>query len=386
MVVSGNGDDQRRHLPSKSAAVDDADGGYAWRLQQRLPDVVCHSEAEIPSGYKTGSDRLADIAEEHKWTAGSHDVGVAICVYSFRNMSLKDCSFDCDFGVKLVWKEGDFKVEPNDDIEPLTDIMNPCSTIDVIQKRAVSHEHGLVNSFTRQQAKLTVLYNMRWYPFDVQALSIRVRVLDPKVKMICLRYAEMKEFCRQPDWFVYQPCQIDTKDSTGKPLFVYTIILRRKWFSPWVNVICMQWSVTTLAFTSFAVPVDDFENRSAVALTLILTTIAFKLFVAGEMPKVAYLSVADIYVLSAYAMQLIIWMVQGLPLLLRSHQWSDLGDAFDFDGDEHEHIDRVSFRVLAGAWLLFNMVGHAVVFLKVRADLRMVADKKILVADKKILD
>lgn len=342
---------------------DDPDNRYAQRLNCMFPDVIGHSDegslkANMLAGYKIGSDSLSDIAREHNWEASEHDVGVSICIYHFGELSLKDSSFHCDFGVKLVWKEGTFEDEP------LTDLMNACSAIDIIQKRPNWNKEGLVNSFTRQQCKLLTLYNCRWFPFDAQAVSIRLRLLDAKANMIPLKYYEMKEFCKQPDWYVSAPCRVYTKDSTGKPLLIYSIIVRRKWEAHWVNIILMQCSVTTLSFTSFCLPVDSWSDRGSVALSLILTTVAFKLFVAGEMPKVSYLSVADIYMLASYLMQILIVVVQFLPMLFCSHLWSWMLDD-PLDEQLHEHLDRLSCLVLLIAWFLFNLIWHVAVALHI---------------------
>merc|ERR1712113_1078982 len=64
------------------------------------------------------------------------------------------------------------------------------------------------------------------------------------------------------------------------------------------NIITPAFGVATLAFTSFALNPDDCGDRISVALTVLLTLVAFKHSVAGELPKSSYLTLIDKYLIS----------------------------------------------------------------------------------------
>jgi len=66
------------------------------------------------------------------------------------------------------------------------------------------------------------------------------------------------------------------------------------------NVMVPTFLITVMAFTSFVIPWDDTADRLQVNLTLCLTTIAFKIFVADKLPTVNYLTMLDKYILFSF--------------------------------------------------------------------------------------
>jgi hypothetical protein len=56
----------------------------------------------------------------------------------------------------------------------------------------------------------------------------------------------------------------------------------------------------TLAFTSFLIGIPDLADRGSVNMTLLLTVVAFKLLLSDNLPKVAYLTYLDKYVLTSF--------------------------------------------------------------------------------------
>jgi len=121
-----------------------------------------------------------------------------------------------------------------------------------------------------------------------------------------------------------------------------------------------------LSFSAYAVPVDAFGDRSSVAITLVLTTIAFKLYVANELPKVPYLTSIDWYMIGSFMTQMIVYAVQGFPVLFRAEGLGVIH--LTLEADEHEKFDKVSAFVIGGLWFLFNLVWHVAVFWHVRSN------------------
>ena len=57
-----------------------------------------------------------------------------------------------------------------------------------------------------------------------------------------------------------------------------------------------------MGFGAYAVPcdADNFEGRATVVLSLLLTTVAFKLVITDMLPKVSYLTFLDQYLYSGF--------------------------------------------------------------------------------------
>ena len=64
--------------------------------------------------------------------------------------------------------------------------------------------------------------------------------------------------------------------------------------------------IATLAFSAYAVPIHLVSERCSVTLTLLLTTVAFKLVLVEGMPKVSYLTFLDQYVVTSFFLIFII--------------------------------------------------------------------------------
>ena len=54
------------------------------------------------------------------------------------------------------------------------------------------------------------------------------------------------------------------------------------------------------------VPPEDFADRMAMSLTLLLTAVAFKQVVSTHLPSISYLTILDKYVLCGFLMQVLV--------------------------------------------------------------------------------
>src|SRR5215204_5937707 len=80
----------------------------------------------------------------------------------------------------------------------------------------------------------------------------------------------------------------------------YEIQLKRKrGYYVW-NVFLPLGFITLLAWTVFFIAPDDVSTRTTIAITALLTAIAFSLVVSGTRPRVSYLTYMDAVFLNAY--------------------------------------------------------------------------------------
>jgi hypothetical protein len=66
------------------------------------------------------------------------------------------------------------------------------------------------------------------------------------------------------------------------------------------NVFLILFILGTLCGTAFVTPVDEFSTRMSIGLTLLLTTVAFKYSISQTLPKVAYLTTLDYYIIGTF--------------------------------------------------------------------------------------
>jgi hypothetical protein len=195
---------------------------------------------------------------------------------------------------------------------------------------------GVVHWEERARGTFTELFELETFPFDVQTLSISMRI-NSKLDSLRKRYAcdlheyvkgkcdpakypnvqyandfavHVKESVRMAEWRIYKPtvdlsgAKAKKKDKEGKVVpreefikkcdtYCLNIILRRRHIYYSANVMAMMGCICTLGLTVYVVPVTDFVGRSSIVLTLMLTAVAFKFLVSGELPKVPYSTYLD---------------------------------------------------------------------------------------------
>ena len=122
---------------------------------------------------------------------------------------------------------------------------------------------GVVHWERRMRFVLTEAYELAEFPFDVQVLSIPVR-LNSKADDARRRHFAFIDYDRKVDisrvdlieWHIYEACGQVGHDRKGKALFHAHVVLRRKHFYYSFNVICMMGALTSLGFTTAAQEAD----------------------------------------------------------------------------------------------------------------------------------
>jgi hypothetical protein len=69
--------------------------------------------------------------------------------------------------------------------------------------------------------------------------------------------------------------------------FEYQLRIRRKAFYYVKNILAIQGGMVLVAFMSFAVPVGDFPDRCEITVSMLLTSVAFKLVIADKVPTIS---------------------------------------------------------------------------------------------------
>jgi hypothetical protein len=78
------------------------------------------------------------------------------------------------------------------------------------------------------------------------------------------------------------------------------------------NIALVVFLIASLSVLSFCVELQDLANRTSITLTLLLTSVAFKITLSEKLPNVAYLTLLDQYILWSLVFLYMVAMVQGL--------------------------------------------------------------------------
>ncbi len=186
----------------------------------------------------------------------------------------------------------------------------------------------------RYRGSLSEYLELEDFPFDHQDLTIvlassrttkDVVFVSPtsdrvRVSRFLLPEWEMKP----PKWEVVDS---DPKeDSAGK---VYSELMvklqaRRLYGSYIWNVGLVVGMIVSLCFLTFCIPVMEVASRLSTTLTLLLTAVAFKFVVGESLPKIAYLTLLDKYMLVAFTFLYAIAIENGLVTLFPVTEERDL--------------------------------------------------------------
>ena len=166
-------------------------------------------------------------------------------------------------------------------------------------------ELGWVTLEARYRGTFQQNFNLIPFPFDVQELSIIIRMsafpdrgryfTAFDLKGVGLQQ-EIKDWIKLAEWTRYEPSCSFECDSRGRARTTIQMLLKRKATYHVQNVMVVYGCITVCCFFGFAINLEGLEERLTVASTMFLTAIAFKIVVANDIPKVNYSTIMDIYI------------------------------------------------------------------------------------------
>ncbi|CAD5114966.1 DgyrCDS3996 [Dimorphilus gyrociliatus] len=173
-------------------------------------------------------------------------------------------------------------------------------------------EYAVCSQRMRLKGDFKENLELRDFPVDVQELSIHVTSEHPasKVKLIkdafILSSCDVSEFGDSHEWTLFehvdsQESELNTQEMNSKKFTRSKITLtchvaRKAGYFFW-NVALIMFCITSLTFCSFTVDKESPKDRLGITLTLLLTSVAFKMVVSRSLPTISYLTSLDIYIL-----------------------------------------------------------------------------------------
>lgn len=127
---------------------------------------------------------------------------------------------------------------------------------------------------------------------------MRLVVTEDSKATVDIENFALSNVWRLRDWVDVEDKPIDMMQELGLtyPGLRFVLCVRRRPGYYIVNVVVPTGLIVLLCACQFQIAAEDVADRMSVSLTLLLTTIAFKLVTSSMMPAVAYLTLLDSYV------------------------------------------------------------------------------------------
>ncbi len=204
------------------------------------------------------------------------------------------------------------RYHPEDLWTPALVILNAASRPQFYDIGISARPDGTVNYSARMDVTLSANFNLRKFPFDTQTLEVIIHPNRVNLGVVVFAAApdstwmttEFATYSALASWRLAglgaRLAQAPGPRGGEIPEMRFAIRLRRRWqFYLWklclplLLMVCLSWSV-------FWVEPRDLGNQVQIAVTTILTIIAFGLALSFTLPRISYLTFLDAFFLTSY--------------------------------------------------------------------------------------
>jgi len=247
--------------------------------------------------------------------------------------------------------------------------------------------------------KFTCQFDLRQFPFDQQALFIRISSGwdESKVQFII---SPRDEPCRQayddynlPDYELVSSriadvhsldtrdkrymCRSDISSSNSgvryNSIFLVQNVSRNPEFYV-LNLYLPAFLISSSAFTAFVFAVEDFNGRSTVLMTLLLTAVAFKQVIGQNLPRLPYITYLDRYALMSLALIVLIGIIAAAESTAAvcveapERRPTLCPQLSGLDHSGLDHADHVCLIVVSVCWAFYQVIEGVLIGLARRVE------------------
>ncbi|KAH3765081.1 Gamma-aminobutyric acid receptor subunit gamma-3 [Pelomyxa schiedti] len=234
-------------------------------------------------------------------------------------------------------------------IAPMLTFPNSKSPVTLISESAsIVPQTGMVDhSFVFSGVFLEIMELQR-FPFDRQVLHIEMAHDRKHQQNISVTWRELPTknpneddlamISHDREWeeahvSIYYPR--DTKSN----LVIAGRVQRYSSYFMW-NVVFVMLLIVSMSFLTWALAPEEGGDRLSLNLTLLLTSVAYKYVIASYLPKTAYLTILDLYVLSSFVLLVFVIIENAIAALC--------------DSPANRNLDKISAIILVTTWLSIN--------------------------------
>ncbi|XP_063713429.1 gamma-aminobutyric acid receptor subunit epsilon-like isoform X2 [Symsagittifera roscoffensis] len=230
---------------------------------------------------------------------------------------------------------------------------------------AVNHRDNMLRIDLRWHLKGTFHEQMELqdFPFDVQDLCVRLHLDDRSKEHFYLEAEDIpgllneKAFQDHQEWVLYKMVltgenNVDSEEQRNcDDVLVLRCNVQRKFKYFVYNCFLVMFFFAVMSLCNFTNRPEHVQFRVSGTLTLVLTSVAYKLMLSNTLPTISYLTLVDFYVLFAILMLTV--LVVAFSVLHLVFRTSDL------EGEEREeffwHLDVWTVSTLALVYFLWNV-------------------------------
>ncbi|KAH3744552.1 hypothetical protein Pelo_14066 [Pelomyxa schiedti] len=189
------------------------------------------------------------------------------------------------------------------------------------------------------------IMELQRFPFDRQLLHIYLMHDKDNQHNVTLKWKEtqntdMKLVTNDREWKEAHP-SIAFPTGTETKLALLGRVERLSTYFMW-NVVFVMLLIVSMSFIAWCLDPTEGGDRLGINLTLLLTAVAYKYVIGAYLPKTAYLTILDYYILSAFVLLIIIIVENGIAAAVSE--------------PTNAELDKWSEIILIPVWMLLNIV------------------------------
>ena len=281
---------------------------------------------------------------------GKLDVAVGLHILNIAAIDEVAQTFTIDAYLFERWKDPRLAYAPDDadDVArrysygqfwmPRVTMINAATPRDRYDTSIIVSPDGTVNYTERCKAVLSSKFQLQRFPFDTQTLSIIIHPFVPAQGFMKFSLndhktwlsSELETYSSLAQWkleaVLPRIAQWKIFDGSEVSEIRFEIAVeRRSNFYVWKVIVPLTLMVV-LSWAAFWIEASDLDNQLQVAVTTILTVIAFAFAISATMPRVPYLTYIDAFFLECYVFVfLAIVELMTVHITHRSNRRRDLG-------------------------------------------------------------
>jgi hypothetical protein len=198
---------------------------------------------------------------------------------------------------------------------PSINFLNQTEKRGYVSRLALVDPDGTVHYEEEFVAHLSAELNLRKFPFDTENLHILVQPLlaDAETNRVLLvkdpgeTGVARARWTALAQWDIVGISIVDSSFAYGNrapmlPALTFTLTVKRQYPYYLWKIFFPLILIVIVAYSAFFVEIKDHYTQITIALTTILTVIAFSFSVESSMPKVPYLTYIDCFFLATYVL------------------------------------------------------------------------------------
>lgn len=294
-------------------------------------------------------------------------VAVSLAVLDVSGVDDTLQQFSANLFYRIEWTDQSLKHDgpgvrhvPLDEVwNPRLAIANELSLKETLPQTVEVTPDGHVVCFQRVVGTLAQSMDLRGFPFDRQTFSVRFAAVGYSPEQVALIVSRDRAVMLNDDWSVANWTLVDWEISNrtfapapglptlpgieltmnmkrGSAYFIFKVIL------PLILIVAMSWIV-------FWISPELMSSQISVAVTSMLTLIAYRFMVDGLVPRVSYFTRLDLFILGGTLLVFLTLIISVLTGVLARKERHDSAERVD-------RICRISFPVLFAGLTIWSLL------------------------------